>query len=159
MFKQHVIRQGRATRWHAALLLAAVVSGCAAADADRNANAGESPLKEVRQLVGLAACESDSDCRTIAVGDKACGGPEAYVAWSIRHTDAQALALAATRYTQARRTQNEQPTGRVSNCAWVSDPGAHCAAGGSDGAPSTAQATAAPRRCTLHRGGIGRPVD
>ena len=122
---------------HAGLLfLAASVSACSAADADRSLTAGVLPadagLAEVRQLISQAVCTSDADCRTMAIGSKACGGPEAYLAWSVRQTDPQALSAAAARHADQQRTQNQKPGGRMSNCAWVSDPGAQCVAAAGD---------------------------
>ena len=144
--------RSRLARCRAGLLfLAASVSACSAADADRSLTPGVPPadaaLAEVRQLISLAVCTTDADCRTIAIGSKACGGPEAYLAWSVRQTDPQALSAAAARHADQQRTQNQKPGGRMSNCAWVSDPGAQCVAAAGD----------APRHCVLRstRGGGG----
>ncbi len=128
---------GRPARCHAGwLFLAASVSACTAADADRSLTAGALPadvaLAEVRQLISQAVCTTDADCRTMAIGSKACGGPEAYLAWSVRQTDPQALSAAAARHADQQRTQNQKPGGRMSNCAWVSDPGAQCVAAAGD---------------------------
>jgi len=78
-----------------------------------------------RMLSAAANCTSDAECRTVAVGGKACGGPTGYRAYSSKGADPQAvedlarqereLALAAAR-----------ASGRVSNCLMVGDPGAHC---------------------------------
>ena len=47
--------------------------------------------RELRSLIGTAACSSDSQCRTVAVGAKPCGGPAGYWAWSTQDTDAERL--------------------------------------------------------------------
>ncbi|KQV88239.1 hypothetical protein [Pelomonas sp. Root1237] len=84
--------------------------------------------RELRALIGPAACKADAQCRTIAVGAKACGGPAGYLAWSSESTDAQRLAEIATRQAQAHKREIEA-SGMLSNCAMVADPGAACVAG------------------------------
>ena len=143
-------------RWAAGVLLTAwlaIHAGCTGANGASGATgsngpssaapAGETARTQVQQLIGEAACTTDADCRTIAVGDKACGGPESYLAWSARQTDPQRLAAAAERYTSERKAQNRQ-SGMVSNCAFLTDPGARCET-----------ASAQPGRCVLRRGDFG----
>src|SRR4051812_47210296 len=48
----------------------------------------ESALAEISAQIGDAACSADSQCRTLAIGKKPCGGPESYVAWSALRSDA-----------------------------------------------------------------------
>ena len=43
-------------------------------------------LARIRALVGDAPCGGDADCHTLALGARACGGPEAWLAWSSAHT-------------------------------------------------------------------------
>ena len=140
-------------RWAAGALLAAwlaIHAGCAGANGPNGLNApvgavpaGETARTQIQQLIGEAACTTDADCRTIAVGDKACGGPESYLAWSARQTDPQRLTAAAERYTSERKAQNQQ-SGMVSNCAFLTDPGARCET-----------VSAQPGRCVLRRGDFG----
>lgn len=145
-------------RWSAGLLLAAwlaIHAGCAGANGA--APDGDAARTQVQQLIGEAVCTSDADCRTIAVGDKACGGPESYLAWSARQTDPQRLAAAAERYASERKAQNRQ-SGMVSNCAFVTDPGARCETTRGDSAVTSASPAATspqPGRCVLRRGGLG----
>lgn len=83
--------------------------------------------RELRAVVGPAACSSDSECRTLPVGAKACGGPAGYLAWSTRDTDEQKLQALAARQADAQRRENRAASMR-SNCAVVTDPGAVCLA-------------------------------
>jgi hypothetical protein len=94
----------------------------------------------IQALVGAAPCSSDADCRTSDIGAKACGGPEAYIAWSVRTTDEVALGTALAEYNAAQRAAITRE-GRVSNCALVTDPGAACLPVG-----------AADSACQLRRG-------
>jgi hypothetical protein len=118
----------------AALLL---LAGCANADkaayaayaAAAATPAATEPLAAVRALIGDAACSTDAQCRTVAVGAKACGGPEAYLAWSTQRSDAQKLEAAAASYNSS-RLEMVARSGRMSNCALTVDPGAWCAPAG-----------------------------
>lgn len=126
-------------------VLALATAGPVSADSMAAASApgqavAPDPLARVRALIGDAACTNDAQCRTIGVGAKACGGPEAYLAWSTARTDAQALEAAVAAYGSTRLDAVARG-GRVSNCAIIVDPGAWCRPAG--------QATA----CQLRRAG------
>lgn len=84
--------------------------------------------RELRTLIGPAACTADAQCRTLPVGAKACGGPAGYLAWSTAGTDAGQLQALAARQAQAQQRELER-SGMRSNCAVVTDPGAACVAG------------------------------
>lgn len=84
--------------------------------------------RELRELVGPAACRSDAQCRSLPVGAKACGGPAGFLAWSTDGTDAARLQALAARQAAAQRREQEA-SGMRSNCAVVADPGAACVAG------------------------------
>jgi hypothetical protein len=86
---------------------------------------GSEEWAALRTLIGDAACERDDQCRTVAVGHKACGGPEAYIAWSTLRTDPKQLEAAAGAYGR-RRDVDALPGRRVSDCLFVTDPGAAC---------------------------------
>lgn len=84
--------------------------------------------RELRELIGPAACSSDAQCRSLPVGAKSCGGPAGYLAWSTQRTDAARLQALAAKQADAQRRENEA-AGLRSNCAMVADPGAACVAG------------------------------
>ena len=84
--------------------------------------------RELDALIGPATCSTDTQCRTVAVGAKACGGPSGYRAWSTAGTDAGRLAELAARQSEAGRRELAAE-GRLSHCAVVTDPGATCVAG------------------------------
>ena len=107
-----------------------LLSACAAvaADSDREEMSGDAAMREVLRLIGEAPCKTDADCRTIAIGTKACGGPQRYLAWSVARTDAPALAAAAQTMADRQAAERAKPGALLSNCAFVADPGASCAA-------------------------------
>ncbi|MEF7613670.1 hypothetical protein V4F39_07080 [Aquincola sp. MAHUQ-54] len=91
--------------------------------------AGAAPERDaLAAAIGDAACTEDVQCRTVPVGRKACGGPQAWWAWSTAQGDGARIAQAAARYTQA-SSAAVQESGRMSTCSIVPDPGAVCTAG------------------------------
>lgn len=86
------------------------------------------PLQKLRAEIGNAACDSAQQCNTIAVGHKACGGPESYLAWSSKASDAAKVRSLADAYGAKRKSEN-MASGMASNCMAVMDPGATCSAG------------------------------
>ncbi|MYM84618.1 hypothetical protein GTP44_22045 [Duganella sp. FT50W] len=73
-------------------------------------------------------CDDNSQCHSIGVGAKACGGPENYLAWSSKHSDGAQLKALVAQHAAARR-DDDQRKGMMSTCSVVSDPGASCRAG------------------------------
>ena len=99
---------------------------CTVASAQTAADS-QTSVERIGALIGDAACDNDAQCRTIAIGTKACGGPEYYLAWSTKRTDAAAL-LDANGGSAALPLRLERPRPGVrSNCILVTDPGAYCA--------------------------------
>lgn len=124
----------------ATLLAAAALASCAqqvppAATATASAASAAAPepesarlARELRTLIGPAACTADAQCRTVPVGAKACGGPAGYLAWSTQGTDATRLTALAAQQSEAHRREVEA-SGMRSNCAVTTDPGASCVQG------------------------------
>ncbi|WP_147373928.1 hypothetical protein [Massilia cavernae] len=97
------------------------------APATRPAAPSQGLWQQMQAEIGSAACDSHAQCKTIAVGHKACGGPESYAAYSTKGTDEAKLARLAADHTAARKSENER-SGMLSNCMMVQDPGATCSA-------------------------------
>ena len=95
-------------------------------------------LAQIQAEVGAAACDSTQQCHTLAIGAKACGGPERYLAWSSKEHDGKKLKALAQAQAEASRKQ-QQADGMMSTCSIVTDPGATCEAG----------------RCVLQKSGLG----
>ena len=90
--------------------------------------AAGSTLEQIRAMIGNAACTDASQCRSLPVGARACGGPEAYLPYSTASLSEPALQALAARYKGEREAQN-QASGMMSNCRFIPDPGAVCRAG------------------------------
>ena len=76
-------------------------------------------------LTGAATCAADSECRTVAVGGKACGGPTGYRAYSIQHADPAAVEALAKQEHELVMAE-ARASHRISNCLVLADPGARC---------------------------------
>ena len=124
-------RHGMRSLGWCAFAAGACVAACAAGEAAPS----PPPPATVRALIGNAACQSDAQCATIGVGGKACGGPDAYLAWSTATADEGALRATAQREAAADR-KAAAAKGMVSTCNVVRDPGATCVgvASGTNGA-------------------------
>lgn len=73
---------------------------------------------KIIKLVGKAKAETAKQCRLLALGQKACGGPESYLAYSITETDEKLLKQHAFMYKQLQQQMQTQ-SGLLSNCAVV----------------------------------------
>lgn len=85
-------------------------------------------FEQIRALIGAAACTDSSQCRTLPIGAKACGGPESYLAWSTKQTSEQELHALGERYRNERQAEQAK-SGAMSDCRFLPDPGAVCRAG------------------------------
>jgi hypothetical protein len=112
----------------AILLLATSACGSAPAQDALPAPGNAGLLAQIQAEVGTAACDSTQQCQTIAIGAKACGGPERYLAWSSKDNDGKKLKALAQAQAEASRKQ-QQADGMMSTCSIVTDPGATCEAG------------------------------
>ena len=111
------------------LLVAALATTALASCAQTPAEPESQRLaRELRALIGPAACTADSQCRSLPVGAKACGGPAGYWAWSTQAGDAQRIGDLAARQAEAHKREIEA-SGMRSNCALAADPGVACVAG------------------------------
>lgn len=118
------------TRPAAVMVLVCSASACGSAPAPAQPAPDDSAalLRQVQSQAADLSCDSDQQCHTLAVGAKACGGPERYLPWSSKHQDGAALRALAARHAALRRAEDAK-SGMLSNCLAVQDPGASCVAG------------------------------
>lgn len=91
-----------------------------AADANRGARLAELD-NQIRTMVGIARADSFDQCRLAAVGKRACGGPEYYIAYSTKVTDEKALQKLVNEYTQL-RIEHINATQEMSTCEVIPEP-------------------------------------
>lgn len=82
----------------------------------------------MRALIGAGACSDTTQCKTVALGARPCGGPEGYLAYSSAATATAPLQALAARYAQQRRAEAAK-SGELSTCQFMPDPGAQCRTG------------------------------
>ena len=79
-------------------------------------------------LSKASACTVDTECHSVAVGAKACGGPTGYRAYSSKNVSTASVdALAQHERDLAAAAARESH--QVSPCFMLGDPGAHCQQG------------------------------
>jgi hypothetical protein len=76
-------------------------------------------------LSKASACTVDTECHTVAVGAKACGGPTSYRAYSSK-TVSTASVDALAQHERDLAAQAARESHQVSTCYMLADPGAHC---------------------------------
>lgn len=84
-------------------------------------------LAQIRNEMGTAICSSDAQCRTLPVGAKACGGPQAWVPWSTQMGRPEVLRDWADQLATLQRLRHAR-SGELSNCQHYPDPGSMCQA-------------------------------
>ena len=76
-------------------------------------------------LSRASACTVDTECHSVAVGAKACGGPTGYRAYSSK-TVSTASVDALAQHERDLAAQAARESHEVSTCFMLADPGAHC---------------------------------
>ncbi len=88
--------------------------------------------KEIQQVfskinvrIGEKRCDTNDQCDTIAIGHKACGGPQAYLTYSTHNTDVQQLTELTQKHRKLSQRYNKL-TGMMSNCMVLNKPETIC---------------------------------
>ena len=76
-------------------------------------------------LNNASACTADSECHSVAVGAKACGGPTAYRAYSSKPVSTASVEAQA-QHQRDLAAEAARASHQVSPCFMLADPGAHC---------------------------------
>jgi len=135
------------------LLVAASACGSAPPPASPTPAPASAPMagktdtlwKNIQAANADTSCDTQSQCHTMGVGSKACGGPERYIAWSSKNNDGAALKALVEQHSAARRADDEREH-MMSTCSLISDPGASCRAGQCTMNPVSPGSTTDPRR-------------
>ncbi|MES2349761.1 MAG: hypothetical protein V4641_19535 [Pseudomonadota bacterium] len=110
-------------------LMLLVAAACNSAPPAVQGSEGSAALwQRIQSANAVNSCERDSQCHSMAVGAKACGGPENYLAWSDNNADAAKLKQLVEQHAAARRDEDAR-AGLMSTCQVTPDPGATCRAG------------------------------
>ena len=76
-------------------------------------------------LTQASACTADTECHSVAIGAKACGGPTGYRAYSSKTVSTASVDALAQRERDL-AAQAARDSHQVSTCFMLADPGAHC---------------------------------
>lgn len=82
---------------------------------------------QLDQLTENKQCSSDTACRVLPVGKRACGGPAGFVVFSTEHSDEEAVSKVSSQITALEIAQNLS-TNAMSICEHLSEPAVQCIA-------------------------------
>lgn len=77
-------------------------------------------IAEIEALIEKGSCTSDGECKFIAYGSKACGGPQGYFVYS-SNVDEEKLMGLVEKHTRSEALYNQQK-GIMSDCSIVPEP-------------------------------------
>ncbi len=81
--------------------------------------------KEIQEFAKNKACAGSDDCRTMAMGAKACGGPTSYIIYALSKTDEKVLSEKVKQYNDFQKELNIKYN-RSSDCLFLSPPTVDC---------------------------------
>jgi len=76
-------------------------------------------------LNNASACTADTECHSVALGSKGCGGPAGYRAYSSKTVSTESVEAQAAHEREV-AAQAVRDSHRVSPCFMLADPGARC---------------------------------
>lgn len=97
-------------------------------DPKRDADLLATRLAEIKAVIGKAEADQPAQCKIVGVGQKPCGGPATYLAYSTRDLDETAFLAQVAAYNELAKAINQR-TGMMSDCAIVPVPQVSLVAG------------------------------
>ena len=85
----------------------------------------QSLYSQIIAISHYALCSSSMQCRSVAVGTKACGGANQYIAYSTAEADEQKFLALVQEYNRM-QVLYQRLEDSISDCSILSDPGARC---------------------------------
>jgi hypothetical protein len=79
-------------------------------------------LRMIKAEVGEPAAKSPSQCKTIALGSKPCGGPATYLVYSTAGSDEDKLKQLVSEYNELSRKYHREHPEIMSDCMFVAEP-------------------------------------
>jgi hypothetical protein len=81
--------------------------------------------KDIEEFAKNKACSGGDNCRSMAMGSKACGGPTSYIIYSLSNTDEKQLSDKVKQYTDLQKALNIKYN-RISDCSLLVPPTVDC---------------------------------
>jgi len=78
-------------------------------------------LSQLEENIGTAECQTTAQCKSVAIGQKACGGPRHYLAYSTTESNESNINMLAKKHRNLNKLLNKL-TGAMSDCMMVSPP-------------------------------------
>ena len=88
-------------------VLMSLTQSCSQANNEKPNAAPQDLYAQIQQTANIEGCSTSADCGLLPIGNKPCGGPEAYMAYSKTNSDVAALEKMAQQYTEQRRQYNK----------------------------------------------------
>jgi len=82
-------------------------------------------LVSIKKIIGSGKCSDNTSCAAVAIGQKACGGPQNFLPYSTQNTDVTRLTALSRKHQNLNRQLNKI-TGRMSNCMLLRAPMVSC---------------------------------
>lgn len=97
---------------------------------DNNSQAGseKNVLSDLQLLIKDKSCQQSTQCKAVAIGHRACGGPESYEVYSTLTSDESQVKQLAEQYEAQRRLENKN-SGMASICQFIPEPQTSCRSG------------------------------
>ena len=97
-------------------------------DQQRDQETLDSLLTEMQLLIADKSCSGEGQCKVMAYGDKACGGPVGFLVYSSANVDEQALTNLVSQYTILQSQMNDEYD-IISDCSVPTAPNPACLSG------------------------------
>ena len=81
--------------------------------------------KDILSLTADVTCDSDSQCKSVGLGDKPCGGFQEYRVYSLKSVDEPALLRKIDDYNRLDK-ENNLKNNKVSTCEFLMQPTTSC---------------------------------
>lgn len=99
----------------------------ATADSAAQQNSLEALRQQLDKVTENKQCSTDTVCRVLPVGKRACGGPSGFVVFSTEYSDEATVKTLASQITALENTYNLS-TNAMSICEHLSEPTVQCIA-------------------------------
>jgi len=88
--------------------LMSLTQSCSQANSENTTKASPQDLyAQIQQVASTEGCSTSADCGLLPIGNKPCGGPEAYMAYSKNNSDVDALKKMGQQYADMREQYNK----------------------------------------------------
>lgn len=108
--------------WSFILIFLIFITGCDALSTTNPITASQlqAQLTEIQNFVKTGSCNTAAQCKYMAIGSKACGGPSDYIVFS-EDIDVTVLKKMVDRFTEDQKTYNKE-NNVASDCSLVTPP-------------------------------------